>query len=614
MAALPVTPTPAVLTWNRLEPRPRTREFDRTIRAEVRDALWMLTRQWQFGEFKGEDTGTAVFSKIQIETTKLKKLSQRGNASQALDESIPLETEVEKEAVPFDLGTRLEAGRHWLRLLKKRLPAATATTIISDMLIATAPISLQFQLPAQGADNAALYSSPEAWQVSAAVANGRTIDGGALYMWLVDNPTLNASEFIPGSDGDLNDAGVEFVAWFTRVYCQPSGAADSAWHENHLEYQFACSLPESDGTTTVLSAEEYYQGHVDWHTFDVQETLPASSSSDMKVTAAEGDIVTKDFTVIPSPVQFAGMPAPRWWEMEDYNIDLGDIDAATTDTAKILLAEFGLIYSNDWTLMPYNVPVGSLSTVKSIVVKDVFGQRTIVEHSGKGNASNWERWNMYTMYSRETGQSHADTRLFIPPVLDDLMESKPVEQVSFIRDEMANMVWGIETIIPDDFAGGKEGYEAAVKYRQYLESLNPTPPAVVAPVPNDAKIHYQIATTVPENWIPFIPVKLGTAVTSREIQLQRAAMPRVIPEQDTTRVRPRTELLRYGLDNGTGMWSPYYVFEEEVPKSGAVVNRTWQRTRWSDGSVVTWLGRRKTNGRGEQTSGLAFDKIEAKES
>jgi len=51
---------PAVIGWNRLEGRPRTANFDRALRAEVRDPLWFLTRQWQFGEFKGEDAGSPV--------------------------------------------------------------------------------------------------------------------------------------------------------------------------------------------------------------------------------------------------------------------------------------------------------------------------------------------------------------------------------------------------------------------------------------------------------------------------------------------------------------------------------------------------------------------------
>jgi hypothetical protein len=41
---------PTIMKWNRLECRPRTRNFDRALQAEVRDALWMLTKQWQMGD------------------------------------------------------------------------------------------------------------------------------------------------------------------------------------------------------------------------------------------------------------------------------------------------------------------------------------------------------------------------------------------------------------------------------------------------------------------------------------------------------------------------------------------------------------------------------------
>ena len=46
---------PSITRWNRLEGRPRTHDFERAMRAEVRDALWMISRQWQMGEFQGDD-------------------------------------------------------------------------------------------------------------------------------------------------------------------------------------------------------------------------------------------------------------------------------------------------------------------------------------------------------------------------------------------------------------------------------------------------------------------------------------------------------------------------------------------------------------------------------
>ena len=104
-----------------------------------------------------------------------------------------------------------------------------------------------------------------------------------------------------------------------------------------------------------------------------------------------------------------------------------------------------------------------------------------------------------------------------------------------------------------------------------------------------------------------IPVRVPG--DSREIQLQRGAMPRVI-ECDLAPpaiVRPRTSLLRQGLDSPAP--APYFLHEEEVPRAGVRATLSFQRTRWRDGRVWLWLGVRKQTGRGEGSSGLAFDRI-----
>ena len=52
------------------------------------------------------------------------------------------------------------------------------------------------------------------------------------------------------------------------------------------------------------------------------------------------------------------------------------------------------------------------------------------------------------------------------------------------------------------------------------------------------------------------------------------------------------------------------LYEEEVPREGVRVTRSYQYTRWFDGSTHVWIGRRKQIGRGEGSSGLRFDVIE----
>jgi hypothetical protein len=39
------------------------------------------------------------------------------------------------------------------------------------------------------------------------------------------------------------------------------------------------------------------------------------------------------------------------------------------------------------------------------------------------------------------------------------------------------------------------------------------------------------------------------------------------------------------------------------------VERSWQRARWLGGRTFIWVGRRKSAGRGEGQSALAFDRI-----
>jgi hypothetical protein len=105
----PRDPTPVVRGWNRLEGRPRSADLERSLRAEVRDPLWFLARQWQFGEFEGEDAGSPIDARIAYETT---ALDGYGVADQVLgyQNELPLETRAHREPVPFDLLLHIQAA------------------------------------------------------------------------------------------------------------------------------------------------------------------------------------------------------------------------------------------------------------------------------------------------------------------------------------------------------------------------------------------------------------------------------------------------------------------------------------------------------------------------
>jgi hypothetical protein len=173
-----------------------------------------------------------------------------------------------------------------------------------------------------------------------------------------------------------------------------------------------------------------------------------------------------------------------------------------------------------------------------------------------------------------------------------------------IRDEVANMVWGAERRIPLPSGESKQGSEAGYETRHFLERLAGEPPEPLAGA-EGARVRYRVMEGVPENLIPFVPVHVPG--DNREVQLQRAAMLRVIPggEEPPPKIRPRTSLLREGLDSQ----ADYFIHEEEVPRAGARMMESYRRTRARDGRVVLWLGVRKEVGRGEGSSRLAFDQL-----
>jgi hypothetical protein len=303
------------------------------------------------------------------------------------------------------------------------------------------------------------------------------------------------------------------------------------------------------------------------------------------------------------------MPNTRWWSFEDSRTNFGDVKPDTTDLGKLLLIEFGLIYANDWFQIPFTVPVGSLININGMVVTNVFGERILIEPVGRGLDSDWQRWAMFLLSVKGEGRQVADLSLLIPPSAQKVLQGKPLEEIMFARDEMANMVWGVERTIPLPSGEPKRGREAAEETRSFFvresERRLGAPPQPLPPA-KEAKIRYKVMTSVPENWIPMISVQVDN--DNRETQLQRAAMLRII-EGDPVKlpVEPRTSLLRVGLDQL--QQQGYFLHEEEVPRAGVRVTQSFQRTRWRDGRAWIWLGVSKQTGRGEGSSGLAFDQI-----
>lgn len=577
---------PTIMMWNRLEGRPRTHNFDKALKAEVRDALWMLCKQWQIGEFNGEDAGSPVFSKIKIGSSELSEYTLGSGTRQPFGINLPTEALVEQKHLfmrrnnaKISLDLRLQMGKYWLKLLKSKSLESYYEKYVKEY---------SFSLPDKDRTTDYIYAHKEelqTWQL----ISGRCVDGYELIQAISSG--LQASSNIVLNDATheliLNNLGKEILIFYNNNYLQPNDT-NNAWLPDRLEYK--ASFTDSASEKNTLKAEEYHHGHLDWYAFN----LETSETNFQKNTNAFSD------TFIPSPVEFDGMPDKRWWIFEDYKTSFGDVTPTTTDLGKLLLIEFGLTYANDWFLLPFELPVGSISEVEGLTVTNNFGDNFWIEATEKGGSALTD-WSVFRQTSEKTNK-----KLFLCPSAIKVQEGNPLEEIWFIRDEMANMVWGIEKVVPSSIGTGVPGSEYALQKRQFHEKI--IGPA--AEIDYAANIYYRAMTDVPENWIPFIPVHADGH--RRQIQLQRGSMLRIIEGDNLTpeKIKPLTGILREGLEIKPKPIA-YYIHEEEVTRSGTKIIQGFQRTRGMDGQVYVWFGAKKKTGRGEGNSGLAFDQLES---
>jgi len=577
---------PRIVAFNRLEARPRSLDFTSSLRAEVRDPLWMLTRQWQFGEFGGEDAASCVTSRIAFQHETIDRVAFRNEKAFPYNpQTIPLETRVERERIPItvretgaevfsDVLFAVQLGKQFLRLLRD-----AGLDQRYDLYLKKFPLRV---LPEPDGGKPRTAQDAEAEQIQKSVAT-RIADGVAIWRSVENgehDPWLDSE---PAGDPALKPIAASFAAAcsrkFQRLFTQPDDASDSAWLQNHLEYQFAVAGQRGPTEAqTVLLAEQYYEGHLDWHSFDIVRDRQAVFDEE----AAPAPRVDQVESFLPANVRFKGQPQPRFWEMEETETNFGKIETSATGLLHMMLAEFGLIYSNDWFMLPHPMEINTVCEIRGILVDDTFGRHTFIRPAGRGPETSWQRWAMFHHTEKDQLRPAAN-RFYLVPTVGKVLESPPLERVNFIRDEMANMVWGVESIVPSQTGQGISGYETAPPNE---------PPEPLTTSDQDVKIRYVLGTTVPKNWIPFIAVHAEGSVS--EIRLQRGRMVGGDP--------PRGFLLREPR-------SPYFVEEEEIPRAGVLVERSWQRARWIDGRTFVWVGRGKTAGRGEGWSQLVFDQI-----
>ena len=83
-------------SWQKPEPHSRDRDPSTGIKASVYDPLWMLTRQWQLGEFEGEDSGSPIYVKLENRQDQISEVFLNDGSVSKYDGNMPLEVLVER--------------------------------------------------------------------------------------------------------------------------------------------------------------------------------------------------------------------------------------------------------------------------------------------------------------------------------------------------------------------------------------------------------------------------------------------------------------------------------------------------------------------------------------
>ncbi|SFO28489.1 hypothetical protein SAMN05421741_1331, partial [Paenimyroides ummariense] len=419
---------PDIIGYLRVEPRTVAKNLKPTIKAAVHDAVWMLTQQFRVGEFLAEDAGSPMKARVQTQSNKLNRFQSRYGEVELLNEEVPLEAKIERLPLKEDLGTRLEFGRIWIKLASK---------IYADNLNEILLLSIEnFPIDTPG-DDPAGKSNLVGMRIRNLVTR-RAIDGVRLYKYFKSGGY--ASDFLPDF-AQMDEQMIHFLRWVENTYFLPETPQENSWSEEVLEYQCSVSAPiepSQESYQNVLRADRYKRGDLDWYSFDL-ESEPSYKliEEGTEIDNSRAVLKPETYSYIPTNIEFKGMPKGKWWEFEDRNTDLSKMLTQKSDISKMVVMEFGLIYSNDWFIIPHPVPDSSVTTINGLVVTDVFGRNFSINRAGTNNEQDWYRWDMYNISKKDSVSRETFGKLVSIPRIKNRMESEPIEKVMFLRDEMA---------------------------------------------------------------------------------------------------------------------------------------------------------------------------------
>lgn len=553
---------PPALT--RLEPQSVSGDPAPGAEAEIADPLWMIGRQWQFGELLGEDVGSPVSVQVTARSLPITAWAPAGRMD-GTDQEVtspqwrawPAQAVLEEliEDVPragYDRGLRwrAESGAGLVEALTEAGHSDTATA-----LLAAAPLALATD-PLDPTGTLDRHAAELLLALSGAVPDGAKAR---------DDLTAGIPGWVAGS---ADPAAADAVArdWLAWVEGAPNSGG--AWTTTRLEHRFRLRFGHGS-SAVVLGADAFPGGPARWA--DLQ-WLP-----DEQVTIDGDDAlpepVSRTSVVLATPLRYPGMPADRYWQLEEGSVDVSQIEAQPHDLARLCLAEFALTCGDDWLVVPVDGLPGAIHQVQGVEITTTFGEHLTIAADSAGR-----RASGFRMFEVTSADGRILDGMVLTPTSATPLTGSEIETVAFVRDETANMAWAVEKVVPGRSGDGRQRRDEPTPKR-------PTPPPDTEP----EDVIYQLETAVPACWIPLVPIRTGVA----EVGLRKGAM---LAAGEPV---PAVSLLLQP--------TPLTFPNEEIPREGVTVRAVPTLSRRSDGSYARWVGHRVTVGRGEASSGFASD-------
>jgi hypothetical protein len=540
--------------WTRLEPQSRSGDPSPGLEARMHDPLWLLARQWQFGEFHGEDAGTPLTAHIETAGARVTAWRPGDPRDPAVGPvrswpaDDPIDPVIEREpptAHGPGLRQRAEAGGLLVAALEEAgLDARTKLLQLCPLFNA----GEAQQAPRRFATLA--LSCPDGEKAAAVLESGAA-----------------GVESVAGATNAARTAAQAWLAWYRSNVSPPHAGALDAWNPRRLEHSFSLRIGSGAGQH-VLMALSYDSDGIDWHAFDHWP----GHRLDLPGEPLGAPEQQRELDVMVSPLRYAGMPADRLWQFEDGSVNFGALEIQPNDLARLCFVEFAMIYGNDWFVVPVDVDHGSLTRITKLTYTTTFGeQRPVAPADDTRRSGHFRLFEMAV-----AGEPDATLPgLFVPPSARLPVAGRALEDVMFLRDEGAHMAWAVEKTVQ------------AVTGDPRSRSDEPRSDPVPRSLRRGADLQYTLETSVPRNWIPLVPVPttgFGGFV------LRKGTM--------TDHDEALGQLLAP---------TPFTLQEEEVPREGVRVRRIPHLARAADGRRLRWTARRVGVGRGEGSSGLAFD-------